>query len=41
VLTRLTQEPVDLDLNTLFEFGLARLLDGFATVIGSKRRSSV
>ena len=40
VLTRLTKEPVDLDLNTLFEFGLARLLDGFATVIGSKRRSS-
>jgi AcrR family transcriptional regulator len=37
--TRITKETIDLDLNTLFEFGLARLLDGFGTLIGLKQRS--
>lgn len=34
VLTRVTADPsVEVDLDGLFEFGLARLLDGFATLI--------
>jgi len=34
VLTRVTADPsVEVDLDSLFEFGLARLLDGFATLI--------
>jgi AcrR family transcriptional regulator len=34
VLTRVTADPtVDVELDGLFEFGLARLLDGFATLI--------
>jgi len=33
-LSRITdQSDVDLDLDTLFEFGLERLLDGYAVVI--------
>ena len=31
--TLFTQAPFDLDLETLFEFGLARTLDGFAMMI--------
>src|SRR4029453_1879776 len=31
---------VDLDLGTLFEFGLNRLLDGYAALIGQRRLSS-
>lgn len=33
-LARMTARPVDLDLESLFEFGLQRLLDGYAGLIG-------
>ncbi|WP_448810767.1 TetR/AcrR family transcriptional regulator C-terminal domain-containing protein [Agromyces bauzanensis] len=33
-LARMTARPVDLDLESLFEFGLQRLLDGYAALIG-------
>jgi hypothetical protein len=37
VLSRIAQENVDLDLTRLFEFGLARFLDGLAGVLPADR----
>jgi AcrR family transcriptional regulator len=38
VMSRITREPIDLDLESLFEFGLARLLDGIAVLIERHQR---
>ena len=37
VLSRVTEQEYDFDLDTLFEFGLQRVLDGYAVLIERSR----